>query len=748
MNTLVQGYLAQTNDFQSNCRSTSMFPEENRVFRYKFKPGLGGFSLLGNNGSSHVVESSSEGAVSSEFSIPVNGSSPVDECSSEGESFKEVDDSDAVLKFISQMLMEEEDLENKPCMLHDCLALQATEKSLYDVLNNRLNEEAQSPNDRLLGINSSGSPSDISSFVESDWSPHGLGGFDPLVTPPPEVHFPPLHTLLPFGSSEEIQDAAYRQQDPSLGLFWTSNSLTDRQFDIDAQSSVREGKNFHVIFNDEYFGPESDPKQKKSDCSEMVERHGKGRSPSNTREKKNRCREDSDPVEERRSNKQLANNSGESEPLEMYDKVLLCSNSDLMMLPSGKADEGEGNKKLPQMEQPKGSNRGRPRGGRKQGIVKEVVDLRSLLMQCAQAVANFDSRNVNDLLARIKHHSSPQGDGTERLAHYFANALEARMAGTGTALYAAFSSIRISAAEILKAYKTFITACPFKKMSNFLANKTIKKLAARATTLHIIDFGILYGFQWPCLIQSLSERHGGPPKLRITGIDFPQPGFRPAERVEDTGRRLAKYCERFRVPFEYNAIAQKWETIKLEDLKIKKDELLVVNSLYRLHNVLDETVNVNSPRDDVLNLIKKINPDMFIHGVINGTYNTPFFITRFREALFHYSSMFDMFEAAITREDQNRLLFEEQIFGKDAMNIIACEGTERIDRPETYKQWQVRHVRAGFRQLLLDQEVVKYVRNKVKSAYHKDFSIDEDGKWMLQGWRGRVLHAVSYWQPA
>ncbi|KAH6810926.1 SCARECROW-like 14 [Perilla frutescens var. frutescens] len=398
-----------------------------------------------------------------------------------------------------------------------------------------------------------------------------------------------------------------------------------------------------------------------------------------------------------------------------------------------------------------GSGRGRPRGGGKKqasGVVKEVVDLRSLLMQCAQAVASYDSRTVNDLLFKIRHHSTPHGDGMERLAHYFAKALEARLTGTGTGAYIAFSNTRISAAEILRGYQTFITACPFKKMSNLLANKTIRKLANKAATLHIIDFGILYGFQWPCLIQALSERPGGPPMLRITGIDFPQPGFRPAERVADTGHRLARYCDRFGVPFEYNAIAQKWETIKVEDLKIAKDELLVVNSLYRLQNVPDETVVVNSPRDAVLKLIKKINPDMFIHGVVNGTYNTPFFVTRFREALFHFSSLFDMFEATVPREDPNRLLFEEEVFGKDATNIIACEGTERLDRPETYKQWQVRNVRAGFRQLPLDQDIVRYVRNKVKSDYHKDFSVDEDGKWMLQGWKGRVLHAISYWKPA
>ncbi|KAL8057383.1 hypothetical protein ABFX02_04G180300 [Erythranthe guttata] len=543
--------------------------------------------------------------ISAEYSVPTNGSSsPVEyssSSSSEGEGFKEKDHSDAMLKFISQMLMEEEDLGNKPCMLHDCLALQATEKSLFDVLNTNDDETTQ----------------DSSSY---------------------------------------------------------------------------------------------------------------------SRVKKNRYREDTDcsSRDDLRSNKQLADDkfSDETETLEMYDKVLLCSVLEL--------EEVESRDKKPSMKQSS-------RGNKKKGIpAKETVDHRTLLTQCAQAVASNETRTATELLSQIKRHSSPHGDGTERLAHYFAGALEARLAGTGGTFY----SRGISAAEILKAYKTYITACPFRKMSNLYANKTIKKLADGATTLHIIDFGILYGFQWPCLIHALSERPDGPPKLRITGIDFPQPGLRPAARVGDTGRRLAKYCERFRVPFEYNAIAQKWDTIKIEDLKIERNELLVVNSLYRLHNVPDETVMVNSPRDTVLELIKKVNPDLFIHGVVNGTYNTPFFTTRFREALYQYSSLFDMFDATVPREDQNRMRFEEEVLGKDVMNIIACEGTERVDRPETYKQWGVRSARAGFEQVPLDRDILKYVRSKVKKNYHKDFSVDEDGKWMLQGWKGRVVHAISYWKPS
>ncbi|CBI16110.3 unnamed protein product, partial [Vitis vinifera] len=382
-------------------------------------------------------------------------------------------------------------------------------------------------------------------------------------------------------------------------------------------------------------------------------------------------------------------------------------------------------KKLHQNEQSKGSN-GKAGRVKKKHNKGELVDLNALLIQCAQAVAAYNQRAANDILKLIRQHSSPFGNGSQRLAHFFANSLEARLAGTGLQMYTALATKRTSVADVIKAYQLYVSACPFKRMSNRYANRVIAKLAEGATRLHIIDFGVLYGFQWPCLIQFLSLRPGGPPKLRITGIDFPQPGFRPAERVEETGRRLANYCKRFKVPFEYKAIAQRWETIKVEDLEIDRDGCL---------------------KDAVLELIRRINPDIFIHGVLNGNFNTPFFFTRFREALFHFDALFDMLDASVPREDEGRMMFEREIYGKDIMNIIACEGSERIERPDIYKQWQARNERAGLRQLPLEQEILMKVRNIVKMDYHKDFVVEVDGGWMLHGWKGRVIYAISCWKP-
>ncbi|KAL3645106.1 hypothetical protein CASFOL_010286 [Castilleja foliolosa] len=378
---------------------------------------------------------------------------------------------------------------------------------------------------------------------------------------------------------------------------------------------------------------------------------------------------------------------------------------------------------------------------------EEFIDFRSLLMNCAKSVAAGDNLAANNLINQIREHSSPFGDGDQRLAHYFANGLEARMAGTGSDIYKALVCRTTFASDYLKAYYTYLASSPFINLANFVANKCIVIKSEKAMRLHIIDFGVLYGFQWPSFIQSLAEREGGPPKLRITGIDFPQPGFRPAERIEESGRRLARYAQKFNVPFEFNAIAKKWETVRIEDLKMEKDEFVAVNCLYRAENLRDEEGLNECSRTMVLKLIRKISPDIFIHEVVNASYGLPFFVTRFREALYHFYALFDMLDANVPRENPERILLERDLFGQEALNVIACEGWERVERAETYKQWQRRHMNAGFMQIPFDRGLIDTAIYKVRKFYHRDFSVNEENKWLFMGWKGRVVYAISCLQP-
>ncbi|XP_071716277.1 scarecrow-like protein 14 [Rutidosis leptorrhynchoides] len=643
---------------------------------------------------------------------------------------------DYVFNYIDQIVVEE-NVEGMQSLFFDPLKLQETERSLYEALGAQYPHlqiplisvpNLENYQDNLVGscggeysaTNTSTSYSNSANSTHPDWpSPYTFDSLSPVIeTQRKEYAF----------TNEDVLNT-----NVARNIYTDSESI--RQFNKGMEEASRFLPSSKPLFIDldRYNLPQdsrNDP-QKVVVKTETVEND----KPSNGIRVRKHYQSEDNFYEEERSSKQSAIYVEEEEELsEMFDKVLLgpyangtpisCCNEN----PTPVKKNGLTGRAV-----------GKP--------TTKAIDLSALLISCAQAIAANDKKAANEQLNQIRQHACSNGDAIQRLSHVFVIGIEARLAGTMSQLNAANCDLRCSAAEMLQAYQVYLSACPFKKIAMSFSNKMIYDLGIKSSTIHIVDFGIAYGFQWPIFIRLLSDVPGGPPKLRITGIEYPLTGFRPSERLEETGRRLASYCKRFNVKFEYNAIAsQNWDTIKIQDFKLERNEFLAVNSLMRFHNLLDETVSDNSPRDKVLKLIRDMKPDIFVHSVVNGVYSTPFFVTRFKETLFHYSALFDMLDATIERENEQRLNFEKEFFGRGAMNVIACEGAERVERPESYKQWQMRVSRAGFKIKLLDKDLVSKLRCK-RAGYHKDFVFDEDGKWILQGWKGRILFASSCWVP-
>ncbi|XP_056169428.1 scarecrow-like protein 30 [Syzygium oleosum] len=646
---------------------------------------------------------------------------------------EDYDFSDAALKYINQMLMEE-DIEEKSIMCHEALALEAAEKSFYEVIGERYPPAAdQHPSPNQTNESSCGSSAGAINWVESE---PNCGSREHTV----------LTTVSQSISSSIGQslDGVYVSISTTgaVALPGLIESESVMQFNGNADEA-RElfafGNEILVNLERGEFSVNESSEEATSLALNLENDENMFADFGGYRGRKNPLQEDGN-LEEGRMNKHSSVYTESTVRSEMFDIVLLNHKG-------SQAPLREALRNAMQNGPPKALNEGKTHGKKQGRRKRDVVDLRTLLTLCAQAITMDDRASAGELLKQIRRHASPTGDGMQRMAHYFANGLEARLAGSGSQIYKTLMARPTSVVDFLKAYHLFLAACPFKKLSNFFSNKTIMNMAGKAPKLHIVDFGILYGFQWPGLIERLSSSPGGPPKLRITGIDLPQPGFKPEEIVEETGRRLASYAKTFDVPFKFNAIAKNWDTINVEELNIHSDEILVVHCIFRLHNILDETVTAESPRDVVLNLIRKMNPNVFILGIINGGHGVPFFATRFREALFHFSAIFDMLEATVPRDAPERLLLECEILGRKAMNVIACEGSERIERPETYKMSHVRNLRAGFRQLPLDKDMVSLAKDRLKSYYHKDFETEEDGQWLLQGWKGRIVYALSTWMP-
>ncbi|CAD6255535.1 unnamed protein product [Miscanthus lutarioriparius] len=445
------------------------------------------------------------------------------------------------------------------------------------------------------------------------------------------------------------------------------------------------------------------------------------------RGRKNRhaaARDDDGDPESRRATKLMlpAEMTDEADARRMFDELMIHERDDTSM----KGVQQQGLLAASTDDTDSTQKRTRRRRRRTSAAGDGPVDLHALLLRCAQAVATDDRAAAQDLLAHIRRHSSPTGDAAQRLAHCFAEALEARLAGTSSRLYRSLMLRRTSVADFLRAYRLYMAACCCKKVAFTFSNKTIHDAVAVASgtrrRLHIVDYDLGYGFRWPVLASARRTRSRTPP----------------------------------RVPFEFRGIAAKREDVSPEDLDIDPAaEVLVVISLCHSRLLTDEIeISVAaatpcrprpSPRDQVLGNIRRMRPDVFIHGVVSGGYGTTYFPTRFREALFYYSAQFDLLDATVPRDSPERLLVERDIFGRAAMNVVACEGTDRVERPQTYRQWQAKNRRAGLRQLPLQADVVKVVMDKVKDNYHRDFVVDEDQGWLVHRWKGRVLYGLSTW---
>ncbi|KAI0512131.1 hypothetical protein KFK09_012767 [Dendrobium nobile] len=611
--------------------------------------------------------------------------------------------SDKLLRSINQMLMEE-DADDKYVMLQSHPDLEATEKPFYELIGKKYLPSPDRP-----PLYSSPSPE---SSGDNQGNNKVIRGID----------FFQANSEIAEYQNWDIYPLHQSQEDQFTDHFFKNLPASEYKRGVEEAKKFLPSERKLVVGVGE------------ADLSlpqELIEREGR---------KQNRHSNASGYDEARRTKQSAFSSEDSMVSLEALDEALLCYGDKFpKVVKTLRENIYKEASKYPKNSKPK-------EVGNKKTSKDEEADVNHLLLQCAQTVAIGDNPRAYALLKQIRQHSSLHGDAFQRVAHYFADGLEARLSGTGSEVYRSLVFKRRTIKDVLNAYQFYLASCPFKKVSYHFANQTILDTIQNATRVHIVDFGIYFGFQWPVLLKLLSLRPGGPPKLRITGIDIPQPGFRPTEMIEETGRRLADYAEKFGVPFEYHGIAAKFDDINVEELCIKEEETLVVNCLFRLHSPADETVVENCPRDKVLSTIRKMNPAVFVNVVLNGTYGAPFYMSRVREALYHYSALFDMLDSTTPRESERRLLVERNLYGPLLINAISCEGMER-ERPETYKQWQVRCLRAGFEMVPNSKDFVKKVKDCVRSIYHKDFTMDEDGRWLLTGWKGRLLCGLSAWKP-
>ncbi|GAV74587.1 GRAS domain-containing protein [Cephalotus follicularis] len=372
-------------------------------------------------------------------------------------------------------------------------------------------------------------------------------------------------------------------------------------------------------------------------------------------------------------------------------------------------------------------------------------DLKQVLIACAKVVSDGDLLMAQWLMDELRQMVSVSGEPIQRLGAYLLEGLVARLASSGSSLYKALRCKEPASDELLSYMHILYEECPYFKFGYMSANGAIAEAMKDENRVHIVDFQIAQGSQWITLIQAFAARPGGPPHIRITGIDDSISAYARGGGLNIVGRRLAKLAKQFKVPFEFHAAAVSGSEVQLQNLGIRPGEALAVNFAFVLHHMPDESVSTENHRDRLLRLVKSVSPKVVTLVEQESNTNTAAFFPRFLETLDYYTAMFESIDVTLPREHKERINVEQHCLARDVVNIIACEGAERVERHELLGKWRSRFRMAGFTPYPLSSLVNSIIKTLLENYSNKYRLQERDGALYL-GWMNRDLVASCAWK--
>ncbi|KAE8690874.1 DELLA protein GAI1 [Hibiscus syriacus] len=355
------------------------------------------------------------------------------------------------------------------------------------------------------------------------------------------------------------------------------------------------------------------------------------------------------------------------------------------------------------------------------------------LMACADAVQQNNLNLAEALVKQIGFLAISQAGAMRKVATYFAEALARRIYG----LYPQ-NPLDHSLSDVLHMH--FYETCPYLKFAHFTANQAILEAFEGKKRVHVIDFSMNQGMQWPALILALKA--SGPPAFRLTGIG--PPSHDNSDHLQEVGWKLAQFAEKIHVEFEYRGfVANSLADLdaSMLDLRPSEVEAVAVNSVFELHKLLARPGAI----DKVFSVVKQMKPEIVTIVEQEANHNGPVFLDRFTESLHYYSTLFDSLEGSVSSQDK---VMSEVYLGKQIV-VVACEGVDRIERHESLTQWRNRFGSAGFSPVHLGSNAFKQA-SMLLALFNggEGYGVEENSGCLMLGWHNRPLITTSAWKPA
>ncbi|KAK9049875.1 hypothetical protein SSX86_031156 [Deinandra increscens subsp. villosa] len=366
---------------------------------------------------------------------------------------------------------------------------------------------------------------------------------------------------------------------------------------------------------------------------------------------------------------------------------------------------------------------------------------------------NLDSSIEN--LRELYENVSLNGDSVQRLAAYFADGLVARLLTRQSPFHDMIMEEPTPEEEFL-AYMELYKVSPYYQFAHFTANQMIMEAFENENShaLHVVDLDVGYGFQWPSLMQSLSDKAttGNHMSLKITGFG------KTLEDLEQTEARLVAFAKSFRnLSFEFQGILTS-NNCGMKSIRKRKNETLVINLVFYLNSLCSFT-----RISDLLNSIHMLNPSVVVLVEQEGGRSPTSFLSRFMEFLHYYAAMFDSLDDFLPLRSLERLQIEKNHLGKEIKRLMDLDDDKANSRKyERMETWKGRMESHGFEGMSLSSKSIIQAKLLLKINSHYCPSIDqfggenggftaferEDGNAISLAWQDKCLITASAWQCA